>query len=274
MGENCQILGSRQGSVNRSAVALVVGMVLAAAAVIFFFISQLAALAFLLAVLFSVFLLFAIGHFPFGKRNKGCSYDAGVLCQALGLLVAKVVMADGKASDPELSVTKARLRAMFRSKMAAGVLDSVYLNLVPSVNSADCASEVEILKDYYDYRHLFATTEMLYTIAVMQGGIVSAEWSLLERLAGLLGISPADAAYLADKYGVYRVEEKGTGVPTETSPYSVLGVTASADASEVRNAYLSLRKRYGPNKHDDVNLKNVLAEKLREVEWAFAELNR
>ena len=265
MGENCQILGSRQGSVNRSAVALVVGMVLAAAAVIFFFISQLAALAFLLAVLFSVFLLFAIGHFPFGKRNKGCSYDAGVLCQAIGLLVAKVVMADGKASDPELSVTKARLRALFRSKMATGVLDSVYLNLVPSVNGADCAS---------DYRHLFATTETLYTIAVMQGGIVAAEWNLLEHLVGLLGIDAADAAYLKDKYGVFRVEEKGTGVPAGVSPYSVLGVKETAGAGEVRNAYLALRKRYCPNKHDDVNLKNVLAEKLREVEWAFAELNK
>lgn len=274
MGENCQILGSRQGSVNRSAVALVVGMVIAAAAVIFFFISQLAALAFLLAVLFSVLLLFAIGHFPFGRRNTRCSYDAGVLCQALGLLVAKVVMADGRASDPELSVTKARLRALFRSKMATGVLDSVYLNLVPSVNGADCASEVEILKDYYDYRHLFATTEMLYTIAVMQGGIVAAEWNLLEHLVGLLGIDAADAAYLKDKYGVFRVEEKGTGVPAGVSPYSVLGVKETAGAGEVRNAYLALRKRYCPNKHDDVNLKNVLAEKLREVEWAFAELNK
>lgn len=58
------------------------------------------------------------------------------------------------------------------------------------------------------------------------------------------------------------------------NPYKVLGVSESATQEEIRAAYLTLVKKYHPDKYIDSDLKDVANEKLMEVNEAYELLTK
>ncbi len=58
------------------------------------------------------------------------------------------------------------------------------------------------------------------------------------------------------------------------NPYKVLGVSESASQEEIRAAYLTLVKKYHPDKYIDSDLKDVANEKLMEVNEAYELLTK
>ncbi len=250
----------------------VAGIVLLVSSIIYFTISSAVALVFLLAVSFTVLLLFSLNLCVVGKSDFRCSESDDLSNQVLGFLIAKMVMADGKSTESELAVAKSRLQSMFRSKKAGEVLDCVYLYLNTSVNEADGVSEMEQLKEKFGYLQLLAVAEMLFTIAVKQGGIVDAEWNFLGCVLAHLGLSDSDSAYLVKKYEQFRVADKQTDDALQASPYAILGVADSADAELVKAAYDKLVERYKAQISDGGALKGVAEEKLSEVEFAYNKL--
>jgi len=58
------------------------------------------------------------------------------------------------------------------------------------------------------------------------------------------------------------------------NPYKVLGVSETATQEEIRAAYLSLVKKYHPDKYIDSDLKEVANEKLMEVNEAYELLTK
>lgn len=57
------------------------------------------------------------------------------------------------------------------------------------------------------------------------------------------------------------------------NPYEVLGVSENATSEQIRAAYLSLVKKYHPDRYQDNPLKDLATEKLKEVNEAYAMLN-
>lgn len=58
------------------------------------------------------------------------------------------------------------------------------------------------------------------------------------------------------------------------NPYKVLGVSENATAEEIRAAYLTLVKKYHPDKYADGPLKEMAGEKLKEINQAYETLTK
>ncbi len=58
------------------------------------------------------------------------------------------------------------------------------------------------------------------------------------------------------------------------NPYKVLGVSEDATQEEIRAAYLSLVKKYHPDKYTDNPLKELANEKLKEINEAYEQLTK
>lgn len=59
-----------------------------------------------------------------------------------------------------------------------------------------------------------------------------------------------------------------------TNPYKVLGVNEGATNEEIRAAYLSLAKKYHPDKYTDPDMKQLANEKLKEINEAYDQLTK
>ena len=59
-----------------------------------------------------------------------------------------------------------------------------------------------------------------------------------------------------------------------TNPYKVLGVNEGATNEEIRAAYLSLVKKYHPDKYTDPDMKQHANEKLKEINEAYDQLTK
>ena len=59
-----------------------------------------------------------------------------------------------------------------------------------------------------------------------------------------------------------------------TSAYKVLGVNEGATNEEIRAAYLSLVKKYHPDKYTDPDMKQLANEKLKEINEAYDQLTK
>ena len=59
-----------------------------------------------------------------------------------------------------------------------------------------------------------------------------------------------------------------------TNPYKVLGVNEGATNEEIRAAYLSLVKKYHPDKYTDPDMKQLPNEKLKEINEAYDQLTK
>lgn len=59
-----------------------------------------------------------------------------------------------------------------------------------------------------------------------------------------------------------------------TNPYKVLGVNDGATNEEIRAAYLSLVKKYHPDKYTDPDMKQLANEKLKEINEAYDQLTK
>ena len=59
-----------------------------------------------------------------------------------------------------------------------------------------------------------------------------------------------------------------------TNPYKVLGVNEGASNEEIRAAYLSLVKKYHPDKYTDPDMKQLANEKLKEINEDYDQLTK
>lgn len=59
-----------------------------------------------------------------------------------------------------------------------------------------------------------------------------------------------------------------------SDPYKVLGVSADASDDEIKKAYRALVKQYHPDNYTDNPLADLAAEKMKEINEAYAEIQK
>ena len=57
-------------------------------------------------------------------------------------------------------------------------------------------------------------------------------------------------------------------------PYKVLGVSPTASDDEVKKAYRKLARKYHPDKYADSDLKELAEEKMKEVNYAYEQIQQ
>lgn len=59
-----------------------------------------------------------------------------------------------------------------------------------------------------------------------------------------------------------------------SDPYKVLGVSSTASDEEIKKAYRALVKQYHPDNYADNPLANLAAEKMKEINEAYSEIQK
>ncbi len=57
-------------------------------------------------------------------------------------------------------------------------------------------------------------------------------------------------------------------------PYKILGVSRDATDDEIKKAYRALAKKYHPDNYQDSNLSELAAEKMKEINEAYDQIQR
>ena len=185
---------------------------------------------------------------------------------SLMVLVAAVMMADGRASRDELAVVKAFLRDNFDADTARSCLQILKGLLDKTYNVPPVCRQIRRNMDIASRRTLL---HLLWRIAWADGALHPAEESLLARIAADLGISAAEARAIASM----AAPEKTS---TPDSDYAILGVSPSATDAEVRSAYRKMAMKHHPDKvaHLGPDVQRAATEKFRTINEAWERIKK
>lgn len=64
------------------------------------------------------------------------------------------------------------------------------------------------------------------------------------------------------------------GYDTMKSPYEVLGISPNASDEEVKRAWRELARKYHPDRYRDSELSDIAAEKMKEINAAYEEIQK
>ena len=185
---------------------------------------------------------------------------------SLMVLVAAVMMADGRATRDELAVVKAFLKENFDATSARTALQFLKGLLGKTYDVPPVCRQIRRNMDIASRRTLL---HLLWRIAWADGSLHPAEESLLARIAADLGISAAEARAIASM----AAPEKTS---TPDSDYAILGVPPSATDAEVRSAYRKMAMKHHPDKvaHLGPDIQRAATEKFRTINEAWQRIQR
>ena len=184
---------------------------------------------------------------------------------SLMVLVAAVMMADGRASRDELGVVKAFLRDTFDADTARSCLQILKGLLGKTYNVPPVCRQIRRHMDIASRRTLL---HLLYGIAWADGALHRNENALLTQIAFELGIPAAEARSIAAMF-----ERRG---PDPDSDYAILGVAPDATDAEVRTAYRRMAQKHHPDKvaHLGPDVQRAATEKFRTINEAWERIKK
>lgn len=184
---------------------------------------------------------------------------------SLMVLVAAVMMADGRASRGELAVVKAFLRDNFDADTARSCLQILKGLLGKTYNVPPVCRQIRRHMDIAARRTLL---HLLYGIAWADGTLHRNENALLTQIAFELGIPAAEARSIAAMF-----ERRG---PDSDSDYAILGVPPDATDAEVRTAYRRMAQKHHPDKVANLgpDVQRAATEKFRTINEAWERIKK
>ncbi len=186
----------------------------------------------------------------------------GDFAVSLLVLVAAVMKADGKVMRSELDYVKdwfTRQFGMAKTSEAMVLLRDLLNQKIPV---QDVSMQIRRSLDYSSRLQLL---HFLYGITKADGKIETSEVSVIDIIAGYLGINSTDRDSIRTMF-----------VPNSEPAFTILGVDKNASVEEIKKAYRKMAVKYHPDKvsylGDDV--KKAAEEKFQKINEAYETLKK
>lgn len=189
---------------------------------------------------------------------------AGDFKMSLLVLIACIIKADGTVKASELATVRRILNANFGRQETDDAMNILDRLLSQNIDETEVARQIDRNMNYSSKLELL---HILFQIAYADGEVNPQELALLQRIAGIFGISHIDFDAIRAPY---------TRQSDSTWAYKALGIEPSATDDEIKSAYRKMAMRYHPDKLAGLgeDVKKAGEEKFRAVKDAYDYLKK
>lgn len=182
---------------------------------------------------------------------------------SLLLLLAEVIVADGKVAESETAFVRKFFATHFDEKYIDEKTGILYHCIEKKYDSKKACDE---LRHYCNHTTRMQIVHLLFEVAIADGALVKAELDLIFKLAGWLNINDIDFKKIKATYS-QNVNPKF---------FILLEVKPTDDFDTIKTAYRKMVLRYHPDKHTDKTTaeQNQMASKLQAIQQAYEEIKK
>ena len=186
----------------------------------------------------------------------------GDYAASLLVLMAAVMKADGRVLKSELDFVKRYFITRFGEDTASEAVIMLRDILKQEIPLRDVAQQ---LSQRLDYSYRLEMLHFLYGIASADAAVSDTENSVLNRIAGYMGISDTDFQSIRAMF-----------VSQSDAAYKILEIEPTVPDEEVKKAYRRMAMKYHPDKvsHLGEDFKKVAHEKFRKVKEAYDQIKK
>lgn len=190
-------------------------------------------------------------------QQQSRTNPSGQFADALLILSAEVMKADGKILKSELEFVKQFLINQFGREYAPHYLQKLrtYLDRSSSLEQT-CAS----FRGYLPHQQKQILVQYLFGIAQSDGSVSNTEFNLIQRISALLGIP----AYEFDQL-------KAMFWKDSSDAYTTLGLQKEASDQDIKAAYRKLAREHHPDKVASLGeqYQKAAKEKFQKIQEAY-----
>lgn len=190
-------------------------------------------------------------------------YSQSPFSNALLILSAEVMKADGKVLKSELDFVKQFLVQQFGKEYAPRYLQQLknYIDQPGNNIEQTCYN----FRSYIPPQQKQILIQYLFGIAQSDGNVSSAELNLIQRIAMLLGLRQFEFDQLKSMFW-----------KDSADAYKVLGLNKSASDSEIKAAYRKLAREHHPDKVASMGdqYQKAAKEKFQKIQEAYEILKK
>ncbi|HUX97804.1 MAG TPA: TerB family tellurite resistance protein [Bacteroidales bacterium] len=196
----------------------------------------------------------------YSKRTPRTSQ--GDFAMSLLVLVAAVMKADGKVVKSELDYVKQFFVRQFGRESAKEATLLLKDILKQDIMVKDICIQISNNMDYSSRLQLL---HLLFNVSLADGVINNAEFDLIEKISGALGISTNDFVSIRNMF-----------IPETDSSYKILEIERTASNDEVKKAYRKMAMKYHPDKvsHLGDDFRKTADEKFKKVNEAYDKIKK
>ena len=181
---------------------------------------------------------------------------------SLLVLIAAVMKADGKVVKSELDYVKQFFVRQFGQENAKEALVILRDLLKKEIPLRDVCTQISRNMDYASRLQLM---HLLFGVAGADGMFHPSEITLIETIAGNLGVSSSDYLSIRNMF-----------IPETDSAYKILETEPSATNEELKKAYRKMALKYHPDKvsHLGEDFRKAADEKFKKVNEAYEKIKK
>lgn len=186
----------------------------------------------------------------------------GDYAASLLVLIAAVMKADGRVLKSELDYVKRYFVSRFGEDTASEAVIMLRDILKQEIPLRDVTQQ---LSQRLEYSYRLEMLHFLFGIAASDTTISDAENSVLNRIAGFMGISDSDFQSIRAMF-----------ISQTDASYKILEIDPTATDEDVKKAYRRMAMKYHPDKvsHLGEDFKKVAHEKFRKVKEAYDQIRK
>lgn len=198
----------------------------------------------------------------YSYRQTSSATTPGDFGMSLLVLVAAVMKADGKITRSELDYVKRFFVSQFGEETAREALVMLRDLLKQDIPLRDVCTQIRSNMDHPSRLQLI---HILFNISAADGRFDASEVSVIQSIAGFLGISNSDYESIRNMF-----------MPSTDAAYRILETDPGATEEELKKAYRRMALKYHPDKvsHLGDDFRKTAEEKFKAVNEAWEKIKR